>query len=327
MVRSGTLLMLTSTVAALAGCSGGHGAASPPAWARQPGVYEVRVVSALTHPHPHIEAGPPQQIWIDTATGRFRIVSEPVRQMHGIRIVADFDGTSGTRVYPGHGPQLERYDGSPRFIVNQIGGEALRTARAFLAGSPPPRGVSLRIVTAGPPAHLVATTGLQRLRITIERVPPATASFAALTGHLVQTVRQLRPGERPPAAIRAYWLGPSWRGSAPRSSSASVGQVSQYTIGYPHLDIEVDQSLGGVGGGPVTLADGTHGTIDVARIAPDGSVDFGDSSSFMVIESASDGLPHGSLAVVSVSGATIILSGSAVNAASAAAIARALRPL
>jgi hypothetical protein len=322
-----TLLPAIGPIAVLAACSGGgRGAVSTPGWASRAGVYQARVVATLLHPSSTMQPASPQRIWVDRTSGRFRIVTLTPRPR--LSITADYDGVQGTERFSNQAARVIVFRGSPAFVALNLGGAPLRIVRAFLRGSPPPAGVRLRLVSAGPPARLVATTGLERLQISISRMPSSAATFAALRGRVAQTTTQLRPGGRPAASVHAYWLGGTWHGAAPRSSTETVGAGDSYTITYPHVGIEVDAGTGvGIGGTPVTLADGTRGTLQVARIGPDGSVSIDGGSALVAVQFASDGRPHGSLAFVSVPGAQIVLSGSAVTSRSAARIAAALRPL
>ena len=148
------------------------------------------------------------------------------------------------------------------------------------SSAPPPqtmlvdRDGRFRTVAGGPPAQVIATTRTERLRITIRRggrVTPST--FRPPRGHASQVVRQLHPGARPDPAVAACWLGPAWMGHRARSSSAASGHGGWYSIGDPHVDVEVDAPLGGYRGGrPVTLEDGSHATLQVAALRPDGTV-------------------------------------------------------
>jgi hypothetical protein len=321
-------------VAVAAGCGGGaHGAAPGPSWARHAGVFRARVRVALLHPGARRSAGPPQRILVDTATGRFRIAggSNPP-------LLAVWEGHTATQA-SGAAPHriVTEYRGSRRFLTDQVGGIPLRIVEHFLAGAAPPPGVRLRVVSSGPPATIVATTATERMRISVGRAGPVSAgAFRTTSGKPGQVVRELRPGVRPAGAIPAYWLGPAWHGLGARSSSAATGHGGWYTVGYPHLGVDVTPAEPGVAGGtPVTLRDGRRATLRVAAVKPDGTVSFSSGSSgngkveiqgeIVFIGTGAD--PGRTMAFVFLPHAMITLSGTAVTPRSAAAIARSLRPL
>ena len=318
-------------IALAAGCSGGHGSASAPTWVAHTSVFTAHVRLRLLHPTHGSSAPPPQTMLVDR-DGRFRIVATSKRFRY--RMVTVSDGRTATQQWgtAAH-PNVTDYRGSQRFLDSQAGGLPLRIVQSYLAGTAPPFGVHVRVVSGGPPAQLVATTRTERLRITIDRGGHLTASaFQTARGHASQVVRQLRPGTRPHPAVAAYWLGPTWLGHRPRSSGAAFGHGGWYSIGYPHVDVEVTAPLGGYGGGaPVTLGDGTHGTLRVAAVQPDGSVSLssstGDGAAEGEILFSSTGNPGKTIAFVFLPHAMITLSGTGVTPRTARAMASLLRPL
>ena len=324
----------TTVVAAAlaAGCSGGHGAAGGPAWAAHTSVFTAHVRLSLLHPTTGSSAPPPQAMLVGR-DGRFRIIATSKRFRY--RMVTVSDGRTATQKWgtAAH-PNVTDYRGSRRFLTSQAGGLPLRVVRSYLAGTAPPFGVHVRVVSDGPPAQLVATTSTERLRITIGRGGQVTASaFQPARGHPSQVVRQLRPGAHPHPAVAAYWLGPAWMGHRARSSSAASGHGGWYTIGYPHVDIEVDTSFGGYSvGRPVTLEDGSHATLQVAALRPDGTVSLSNpngagTASDEIFLFSSNGNPGKTVAFVFLPHAMITLSGTGVTPHTARAIARSLRPL
>src|SRR5690349_2373047 len=163
-VRIATTLL---AVALAAGCSGGHGAASGPSWATHTRAFTARVRISLLHPTMGSSAAPARTMLVDR-DGRFRIVATSKR--FGYRMVSVSDSRTATQVWGSKAhPILTEFRGSTSFLVNQAGGLPLRIVQAYLAGSAPPRGVHLRVVAAGPPARIVATTATVRMRITIAR--------------------------------------------------------------------------------------------------------------------------------------------------------------
>jgi hypothetical protein len=133
------------------------------------------------------------------------------------------------------------YDGSARFVADQLGGIGLRVVRSYLTGAPAPSGVRVRVLSDGPPARLVVTTPTERMRISVARGPAASAGLFRVTpGRASETVRELHPGTPPGAAIPAYWLGPQWDGHPARTSSAVSGDAGSYSVGYPHLAVQSD---------------------------------------------------------------------------------------
>jgi hypothetical protein len=326
--------IVTSAVAVVlaTGCSGGHGPASGPRWAAHARDFTARVRISLLHPRTGSSAPPSRTMLIDR-DGRFRIVATSKRFRY--RMVSVSDGRTATQVWGSKAhPILTDFRGSRSFLANQAGGLPLRIVQAYLTGTAPPWSVHLQVVAAGPPARIVATTATVRMRITIARAPyVGGAAFLTTGGHVSQVVRQLRPGERPNATVAAYWLGPIWMGHRARSSSAASGRGGWYTIGYPHVDIEVQAPFGdGIGGASVTLGDGTIGTLQVAPVRPDGSVSLsgsggaGTSSGEVVLSSLTANLGK-TMAFVFLPHAMITLSGTGVTPHTARAIARSLRPL
>jgi hypothetical protein len=327
-------IALAVTAAVAAGCSSGHAAATRPAWARHAGVYSAIVVTDLLHPLHRESAAPPQRILLDTATGRFRMDTSGGPRLHGFTLHAAYDGRVATQVFGTSGrAQVTAYRGSRSFIIDRLGGTDVRVVRAFLTGGSPPASAHVRIVGDGPPARLVVTTGRTRMQISIAAVHgPSTGAFSTARGHVVSTVRQLRPGTAPRNAIPAYWLGPSWNGRTADRSSATSGQDASYTIAYPHLAVEADaEPLPGLSGDQaLTLADGTRATLAVVHPNTEGtySLNADSTSTYGVIALATGGTGKpGPIALVFLPNAMITLSGSAVTDASALAIARALRPL
>jgi hypothetical protein len=227
------------------------------------------------------------------------------------------------------------YHGSERFLANELDRTPLRIIRAFVAGSGPPPGVRLRVVSEGPPARLVATTPTERLRITIGRAGHvAAAAFRKPRGKVVQVVRQLQPGVRPNGARAAYWLGPRWNGHLAGSSSTASGPAGYYAVEYPHLGVEVTRPVGVTGDEAVTLRDGTRATLQVVRVAEDGTVVVASTTSTSGSSIGMNGFmfgttdaPGSTMAFVFLPHAMITLSGTAVTPRSARAIARSLRPL
>jgi hypothetical protein len=327
--------IVTSAVAVVlaAGCSGGgHGAAGRPDWAAHASVFTAHVRTSLLHPARGSSAPPPQTILIDR-DGRFRIVATSKRFRY--RMITNSDGRTATQQWGAAAhPNVTDYRGSRRFLADQAGGLPLRIVQSYLAGTAPPFGVRLRTVVGAPPAQVIATTRTERLRITIRRggrVTPST--FRPARGHASQVVRQLRPGSRPGAAVAAYWLGPAWMGHRARSSSAASGHGGWYTISYPHVSVGVQAPLGGYSGGtPVILDDGTHATLQVAALRPDGTVSVSTSTgegsaSGEVFLFTSIGNPGKTMAFVFLPHAMITLSGTGVTPRTSRAMARSLRPL
>jgi hypothetical protein len=319
-------------LALAAGCSGGGGAASGPSWARQSGVFSARVRIAPLYPGARRSAGPPQRILVDTATGEFRIAAGAVGA--GGHFVYVSDGHTATQEWgSATHPVVTEYDGSRSFLTGQVGRIPLQVIRGFLAGSAPPSGVRLRVVSEGPPATLVATTATERLRITIGRARHVAAgAFRTARGKRAQVVRELHPGARPNGPTPAYWLGPAWNGHAARSSSAASGHGGWYAVAYPHLAIDVTAPERGLSGDKaVTLEDGTRATLQVASADAHGSFSISSSSGNStfgdIIFATSSPDPGKTMAFVFVPNAMITLSGTAVTPRSAAAIARSLRPL
>jgi hypothetical protein len=99
----------------------------------------------------------------------------------------------------------------------------VRIIQAFLAGTAPPYGVHVRVISDGPPAVLVATTATARMRITLARARHVPAgAFRRARGKPAQIVQELHPGAHPSQAVAAYWLGPDWNGHAARRSAPAI---------------------------------------------------------------------------------------------------------
>ena len=322
-------------IALAAGCSSGHGSASGPSWATHASVFSAHVRIALLHPGSRRSAGPPQRILLDTATGRFRITAGAVRS--DAHFVYVSDGHTATQEWgsPAH-RIITEYDGSRSFLADQTGHIPLELIRNFVAGSAPPSGVHVRVVSQGPPAILVATTTTERLRITIGRAAHVAAgAFRTARGKRAQLVRELHPGVKPSGRVAAYWLGPAWHGHSARSSSEASGRGGWYAVDYPHLAVEVMARQGGLSGNtPARIGDGTHATLNVAAVSPDGTVSISGTTDdgngvigtdVVVIGTGAN--PGKTMAFVFLPHAMVTLSGTAVTPGSAAAIARTLRPL
>ncbi len=320
----------TALLAALAaGCGGGHSATTGLGWARHAGVFSARVRVALIHPGSRRSAGPPRRMLVDTATGRFRIATGSATSPDGLLSVSGNRTATRASGSPAH-RIVTQYRGSRHFLTGVVGGIPLEIVEAFLAGSAPPPGVHLRVVSNGPPATIVATTATERLRITIRRAAHVPAhAFRTARGKPARVVRELRPGARPDGAIAAYWLGPAWNGRAARSSSAASGRVGYYAIRYPHLDVVVTAPAGITGGQTLTLGDGTHARLRVAPVEADGTVSVAGGTPFSMhgFVFTTTEPPGSTMAFVFLPHAMVTLSGTAVTPRSAAAIARSLRPL
>jgi len=184
--------------------------------------------------------------------------------------------------------------------------------RAKLTGLPLPHGVSI--------------VDFRRLRHV------GAALFRTSTSTATGTIRQIAAG-RPTGAGAAYWLGSVWRGTTPAGASESTGDAgTTYETAYPGLDVTVERAGAAAfrcDGTQVRLADGSVATMVVIPISSKGtgecsSSSDGSTTGFMV--TSSDTGP-GTLAYVIAGDVVIGLSGRAVTPESAAAIARALRPV
>lgn len=113
-----------------------------------------------------------------------------------------------------------------------------------------------------------------------------------------------------------------------------MGPGGWYTFGYPHVEVGLMGPSGITGKTPLTLADGTRGTLQVVRVQAHGIVSVGSARTRSGGAIGMDGFvttttarPGSSVAFVFLPHAMITLSGPAVTPRSAPAIARALRPL
>jgi hypothetical protein len=312
--------------AVAAGCSGGHGTAPGPSRAGSSHDFAVQVQITPRDHADRFSPAPPLTILVDTATGAFRISGGPPR-MH-FRGLTVSDGREATQVsgLQTH-PVVSVYRGSQRFVADRAGGTPLRVVEAFLAGTRQPRGVRVRVLAKGPPARLIAATATERLRITIRRTGPIPAdAFRPARGTVAQVATELRAGVNPDSSVSAYWLGPDWKGTA-------TGSGGWYTLGYPHVDVGLTGASGVTGRRSLTLADGTHATLQVVRVRPNGVVSVssattgGSVSSFHGYVYMSTDPPGTPVAFVFLPHATVTLSGAAVTPRSALAIAQSLRPL
>jgi hypothetical protein len=283
----------------LAGCAGG-GHAAP----KLHGVYRATIRDTRHHAV--------RTVWLDAATGRFRIrtVFRGITGVGRVQTVAVFDGRTATQQLARS--RSIRITGSAQFVADRAGADVVAPIRAKLTGSPLPHGVAI--------------VDFRRLG----RV--GAALFRTSTSTVTGTIRQVAAG-RPPAAEPAYWLGSEWRGTTPASTSESTGDAgATYETAYPGLDVTVERAGAATlrcDGAPVHLADGSPATVIVVPISSKGtgqcsSSRDGSTTGLMVVSS---GGGPGTLAVVIAGDAVISLSGRAVTPGSAAAIARALRPV
>ena len=222
--------------------------------------------------------------------------------------VTVFDGRAATQQV-GRSRTI-RITGSPRFVADRAGADLVAPLRAKLAGSPLPHGVSV---------------------VDFRRLPHVGAAlFRTSTSTASGTIREVAAG-RPQGAEPAYWLGATWRGTAPVSASESTGDAGRtYDTVYPGLDVNVEAAGAaalGCNGTPLHLADGTPATVVVIPISAKGTGQCsGDDSTTGVMVMSSDPGP-GTLAYVIAGDAIISLTGRSVTPRSAAAIAHALRPV
>jgi hypothetical protein len=284
----------------LAGCAGG-GHAAP----KVDGVYEATVRDPGHHAI--------RTVWLDAATGRFRVqtVFRDIGSATPVpATVTVFDGRVATQQVGR--TRLIRITGSRRFVADRAGADVVASLRARLTGSALPEGVTV--------------TRFRRLR------HAGTGLFRTSTGTATGTIRQVAAG-RPATGGSAYWLGSTWRGTTPGSASESTGDAgTAYDTQYPGVDVTVERSRGatlGCDGTPVRLADGTAATVVVVPINAQGtgqcsSSSDGSTTGVMVL---SESTAAGTLAYVIAGDTVISLSCRAVTPASAAAIARALRPV
>jgi hypothetical protein len=272
-------------------------------------------------------AGPPLTMLVDTATGAFRTMAGPPRKHARLLTVSDGRRASQISGLPSH-PVVTVYRGSRRYLADRAGGMQLRVVEAFLAGTTPPPGVRVRVLANGPPARLIATTPTERIGITIRRAARAPAgAFGTARGRLAQVVGEMDARVRPNSSVSAYWIGPDWRRTEP-------GPGGWYTLGYPHVEVGLMGPSGITGKTPLTLADGTRGTLQVVRVQAKGVVSVGSARTLSGGAIGMDGFvttttarPGSSVAFVFLPHAALMLSGPAVTSRSAPAIARALRPL
>jgi hypothetical protein len=255
------------------------------------GVYEARVTVR----------GAERTVWLDLTTGRFR-VSSPAGHR---RVVTVSDGHAAVTRFRGFTTEAT---GSPGFLVTTAdpGVPALRDR---LLGRGAPRGTTI--------------TGFHRV------TAPSPQLFAvARVARPTMAIRQVPVGAAPSSGPRAYWLGESFRGARPAYASITTTRTeSSYTVAYPGVAVEVDSSrfqMPTCGTTPVALADGTPGKLIVV---PDGSLSCQGGSGVDVVTFVSTSGEPGGLAIVETSDGTIMLSGPAVSPKTAAAIARALRPV
>jgi hypothetical protein len=326
-------LVLAVTAALLAGCSGGHsGAAGTSTRAPQPpGIYVARVT---VHPRVPSDTILPSSltVWLDTATGRFRIAT-PISATAST--VSVYDGRRATSAFgAGRDRRVWAYRGSAAFIARRLGYVPLAALHAFLTGSRPSAGVAIEVRGHGPPAVIATSTRYQRLTLSLRRLASAPPGlFRTSRAPVIVTTRQVAPGTQPPAGVPAYWVGASFRGRPAAEASESVGRTgSGASVSYPGLDIDTSGRLGSLTGGrSVTLRDGTRASVTVVPIAADGSYRLegsGSGGSFDHLVGVVQPPDAGrDIALVTLPHALVTLSGSAVTRRSAAAIARALRPL
>ena len=283
----------------LAGCAGG-GHATP----KPQGVYRATVRDPAHHAI--------RTVWLDAATDRFpvRTVFQGIAGAGRAVTVTVYDGRTATQQLAGS--RSIRITGSPQFVADRAGTDVVAPVRAKLTGSPLPHGVSV--------------FGFRRLRHV------GAALFRTSTSTVTGTIRQVTAGG-PPGNVSAYWLGSVWRGTRAASASESTGDAgTTYQTEYPGLDVTVEASGGaglGCDGTPVRLADGSPATVVVVPINAQGtgqcsSSSDGSTTGLMVF---SEDARAGTLAYVIAGNVVISLSGRAVTADSAAAIARALRPV
>jgi len=284
----------------VAGCSGG-GHATP----RLHGVYRATIRDARDHAV--------RTVWLDAGTGRFRVrtVFPRVSGLGRVITVTVFDGRTATQELAAS--RTIRITGSPQFVADRAGAQVVAPLRAKLRGLPLSRGASL--------------VGFHRLRHV------DAALFRTSTSTVTGTIRQVAAGS-PTAAGSAYWLGSAWRGMAPAGASESTGDAGTiYETAYPGLDVTVERAGTAAlrcDGAPVRLADGTPATVVVIPINSNGrgrcsSSSDGSATDVMVVSPS--GTAAGAVAYVIARDAVISLSGRAVTAESAAAIAHALRPV
>jgi len=271
----------------LAGCAGG-GHAAP----KLHGVYEARVTVGSTQ----------RTVWLDLTGGRFR-VSTPAGHR---RIVTVSDRHAAVTLFRQF---VTRTTGSPAFLVT-MADPGVGALRDRLLGHRVPAGTTI--------------TGFHRVT-----APSADLFVVARVASPTMVVRQVRVGVTPQSGPRAYWLGESFRGSGPTYASVTDSRVgSSYAVTYPGVAVQVDSTrlrIPTCGTTPVTLADGTPGRVGV--VPEDVGPCQGSIGGVDAVTLGSTTETPGGIAVVITAHGTITISGPAVTPASAAAIARALRPV
>jgi hypothetical protein len=323
-VRIATIALV---VALAAGCSDGQASAPGTSWAADSHDFVAHIEVAPLDRTGRLSAGPPLTMLVDTATGAFRISAGPPRR-HA-RLLTVSNGHEATQISGlESNPVLTLYRGSQRYLADRAGGMPLRVVEAFLSGTKAPSGVRVRIVGKGPPARLTAATATERIQITIHRVThfPADA-FRAAPGSAAQVMGALRARAHRNSSISAYWLGPDPKGPG-------SGSGGWYTLGYPHVDVGLMGPNGITGTTPLTLADGTRGTLQVVRVQANGTVSVssartlpGSAVGMEGFVTTSTARPGSAVAFLFLPHAMVMLSGTAVTPRSAPAIARSLRPL
>jgi hypothetical protein len=285
----------------LAGCAGG-GHAAP----KVQGVYRATVRDPGEHAI--------RTVWLDARTGRFRVrtVFHSVGTSPVLATVTVFDGREATEQVGRS--RLIRITGSRRFVADRAGAHVVAPLRAKLTGSAMPDGVTV--------------VGFQRLR----HVDPGL--FRVSSTPATGTVHEVSAGRSATGAEPAYWLGSAWRGMTPAGASESTGDAGTvYETRYPGVDVTVERAGAAAlacDGTRVRLADGTPATVVVIPIDSNGTgqcSSSSDGSATAVMVVSSSGSAAGAVAYVIAGDAVISLSGRAVTPRSAAAIARALRPV
>src|SRR5919204_527800 len=128
-------LRIVACAALLAGaCAGGH-------QAHPAGVYEARVTTGH---------GPVQVVWLDRASGRFRVrtVQGPAQGAHRFGTVTVFDGSRATTAFRGG---ITRYVGSAAFVADEARPAAVDVLEQRLQGAPAPRGDTVTILRRSTP--------------------------------------------------------------------------------------------------------------------------------------------------------------------------------
>ncbi|HYX83844.1 MAG TPA: hypothetical protein VE777_02640 [Gaiellales bacterium] len=293
-------LRIVACAALLAGaCAGGH-------QAHPAGVYEARVTTGH---------GPVQVVWLDRASGRFRVrtVQGPAQGAHRFGTVTVFDGSRATTAFRGG---ITRYVGSAAFVADEARPAAVDVLEQRLQGAPAPRGDTVTILRRSATA------------------PPGL--FQLGTGRVWGTVREVRPGRRVSGAGPQYWLGPTWSGRPPRYASVSTfSSGAEYSVTYPGISVDAGRRLGApCAGTRVTLSDGTQASVATLPIGAGAAfrcstaTKTGSSVSSVGLDVfAVEGVHTKTLVLVTTPDATITLAGTGVTPATATSIARALRPV